>query len=101
MATEKRLIFLDEAMEATHKEVWWTKSEAAAIRSFLVKLPKVDAVEVVQGDWSIIEDDYCDLTGLKCSNCEKTWWFDEDESPISEYHYCPGCGAKMNGDGNA
>ena len=48
MATEKRLISLDEALEATHKEVWWTKSEQAAIRSFLVKLPRVDAVEVVR-----------------------------------------------------
>ena len=48
MATEKRLISLDEALEATHKEVWWTESEASAIRSFLVKLPTVDAVEVVR-----------------------------------------------------
>ena len=51
MATEKRLISLDEALEATHKEVLWTESEAAAIRSFLVKLPKADAVEVVHGHW--------------------------------------------------
>ena len=46
MATEKRLISLDEALEATHKEVFWTESEAAAVRSFLLKRPKVDAVEV-------------------------------------------------------
>ncbi len=46
MATEKRLIYLDEALEATHKEVFWTESEQAAVRSFLVKRPKVDAVEV-------------------------------------------------------
>jgi hypothetical protein len=48
MATEKRLISLDEALEATHKEVFWTESEQAAVRSFLVKQPKVDAVEVVR-----------------------------------------------------
>lgn len=46
MATEKRLISLDEALEATHKEVFWTESEQAAVRSFLVKQPKVDAVEL-------------------------------------------------------
>lgn len=48
MTTEKQLISLDEALEATHKEVYWTKSEAAYIRSFLVKLPRADAVEVVR-----------------------------------------------------
>ena len=48
MATEKRLIYLDDTLEATHKEVFWTESEAAAVRSFLVKQPKVDAVEVVR-----------------------------------------------------
>lgn len=45
---KKRLISLDEALEATHKEVFWTESEQAAVRSFLVKLPRVDAVEVVR-----------------------------------------------------
>ena len=48
MADKKRLISLDEALKATHKEVWWTESQASAIRSFLVKLPTVDAVEVVR-----------------------------------------------------
>lgn len=48
MATEKRLIYLDEALKATHKEVFWTESEQAAVRSFLVKLPMADAVEVVR-----------------------------------------------------
>ena len=48
MVTEKRLISLDEALDATHNEVFWTESEAAAVRSFLVKRPRVDAVEVVR-----------------------------------------------------
>ena len=48
MATEKQLISLDKALEATHKEVFWTESEAAAVRSFLAKQPKVDAVKVIR-----------------------------------------------------
>lgn len=68
-------------------------------RHILEMEPAVDAVEVVRGEWTIIEDDYCGLIGLECSHCEKTWWFDE-ESPIGEYHFCPGCGADMRGDGN-
>ena len=48
MANEKRLISLDEALKATHGEIYWTESQQAAVRSFLVKQPKVDAVEVVR-----------------------------------------------------
>ena len=48
MANEKRLICLDETLEATHREIYWTESEQAAVRSFLVKQPKVDAAEVVR-----------------------------------------------------
>lgn len=48
MANEKRLISLDEALKATHSEIYWTESQQAAVRLFLVKQPKVDAVEVVR-----------------------------------------------------
>lgn len=51
MANEKRLISLDEALKATHREIYWTESQQAAVRSFLVKQPKVDAVEVVRELW--------------------------------------------------
>ncbi len=66
MATEKRLISLDEALDATHKEVFWTESEQAAVRSFLVKQPKVDAVilpckigDTVFVFWRLAEPDLC------------------------------------------
>lgn len=48
MVNEKRLISLDEALKATHSEIYWTESQQAAVRSFLVQQPKVDAVEVVR-----------------------------------------------------
>lgn len=61
--------------------------------------PTVDAVEVVHGEWSTIEDDYTGMVALQCSECNQEWWF-EDEPPMKIYHYCPNCGAKMDGDGN-
>ena len=62
--------------------------------------PTVDAVPVVHGEWSTIEDDYCGLVALHCSVCDQEWWFEED-APIKHYHYCPNCGASMkDGDGN-
>lgn len=65
----------------------------------ILDAPTVDAVEVVHGEWSTIEDDYCGLTALKCSECNQEYWF-EDEPPMKIYNYCPNCGAKMDGDGN-
>lgn len=89
MANEKRLISLDEALKATHSEIYWTESQQAAVRSFLVKQPKVDALEVVHGWWielPSMEPDY------KCSECGRSyaWW------EPSEAHYCPFCGARMD-----
>ena len=58
--------------------------------------PTVDAVEVVHGEWSTIEDDCCGLTALQCSKCNQEYWF-EDDPPLKIYNYCPNCGAKMDG----
>ena len=66
MANEKRLISLDVAMEATHKEIWWTESQQAAVRSFLVKLPRVDAVEVA--DMKEFAEDVVYQFGYYCQN---------------------------------
>ena len=60
-----------------------------------------NAVEVVHGEWFVIEDDYFDLVELKCSVCGESWGFEDYEDCIpANYHYCPNCGAKMDGDGN-
>ena len=93
MVTEKRFISLDEALDATHREVFWTESEAAAVRSFLVKQPKLDAVEVVHGRWrnELVKG----IRGVfgevfVCSECETRYL-------IPNMNYCPNCGAKMDG----
>ncbi len=56
----------------------------------IAKLPEVDAVPVVHGRW--IETPSM-ATEYECSNCGRTyeWW------EVSEAHYCPNCGAKMDG----
>jgi NAD-dependent SIR2 family protein deacetylase len=53
-------------------------------------------VEVVHGEWEIIEDDYFDLVKMKCSVCGESYGFEdyEDDTP-QNYHYCPNCGADM------
>lgn len=59
--------------------------------------PASDVAPVVHGEWTTIEDDYTGMTALECSECNEEWWF-EDDPPIKYYHYCPNCGAKMDGD---
>ena len=96
MANEKRLIDLDKTFEAINQDVWWTESEKAYFRSFLVKQPKVDAVEVVHGRW--VEHKSAEIyrnriiSNYECSECND-WLRDKT-------NYCPNCGAKMDGDGN-
>ena len=84
-----------------------------AINELVQKLPTVDAVEVVHGRWVWdvethgdpmygIDEDF----GYRCSECQV--WADEygvdgdiyEEPPTHILHYCPNCGAKMDGDGN-
>ena len=76
----------------------------------LLNAPTVDAVEVVHGRWVWdvethgdpmygIDEDY----GYRCSKCQV--WADEygvdgdiyEEPPTNILHYCPNCGAKMDG----
>ena len=62
----------------------------------------VDAVEVVHGRW--LEHD---MSGIKvkgfmaCSNCNVMIPTPEgNHYCLPELHYCPNCGAKMDGDGD-
>lgn len=58
--------------------------------------PTIDAVEVVHGRWkSYHEADIgYDEYGVRCSNCG----FEvEDHEVKFIMHYCPNCGAKMDG----
>ena len=95
MASEKRLIdandLWSDIMMLPHNGDMISSEE---VEQAIMEAPTVDAVEVVHGWWielPSMEPDY------KCSECGRSyaWW------EPSEAHYCPNCGAKMDGDGNA
>ena len=51
-----------------------------------------------QGEWVKSEDDYCVLNIIKCSLCREEWCFEvDDDVETLNYHYCPNCGARMEG----
>ena len=71
----QRLIDLDETMEATREEIYWTESRAADVRAFLIQQPRVDAVEVIRCKDCRNAKKYCG--GLYCKFYEQT--MDEDD----------------------
>ena len=97
MENEKRLIDANALM----KNGWHLERTGESNRFLqsmsLADVPTIDAVEVVHGEWTIIEDDYSFLTTLRCSVCGEEYCFEEyDEDLPPHYRYCPNCGAKMD-----
>jgi predicted RNA-binding Zn-ribbon protein involved in translation (DUF1610 family) len=96
MATEKRLIYLEDAYEAVTDLSGQaeTKSAYAAFWKAgkeIQKLPTVDAVEVVHGRCVYVRDEEL-IDHWECSVCGRyiPWEYHLDWS------YCPNCGAKMD-----
>ena len=107
MATEKRLIDLDATFKRLEKEVWWTESQKSAIRQFLNKDKRVDAVEVVHGRWEDIFQGRYENPRFRCSVCKEKALYVATQTALGNWrdeqdlsNYCPNCGAKMDGDGN-
>lgn len=66
---------------------------------FIEIIPAADVAPVVHGQWIIGVDDDFDV---KCSKCEWTDIFEVAgiaavERNAKTMHYCPNCGAKMDG----
>ena len=87
-------------------------TDAKLAKAWLDEAPTVDAVEVVHGTWLVDDYDsgdtgyYCAFIEVHCSKCGynlgaesgEYGWLYGDPFPMN---YCPNCGAKMDGDGNA
>ena len=54
---------------------------------------------IAHGKWLIEKDDFFNLTIATCSQCGNEWCFEVDDDLWElNYHYCPNCGARMDGD---
>lgn len=60
------------------------------VRRIVVDAPAVDAAPVVHGVWK--PDPHC-YNVFHCSACDSPFW--------AKRKYCPNCGAKMDGEGDA
>jgi hypothetical protein len=102
MATEKRLIWADETVDAFTK--WLTSTYDGRMPADIVnEIPTVDAVEVVHGEYrtKILCGGSYEEWGYVCSVCGCTV---SDRSKLSfgkfargnqKLNYCPNCGADM------
>ena len=104
MANEKRLIDVNDALERLRKVkpklhvvdfLGFKAVDIDAFIRFIESLKTVEAVEVVHGRW-IDEYPY-----VRCSECTAEWLNCRTDNEPKHFHYCPNCGAKMGGDGNA
>ena len=79
--------------------------KATDIYNVIKSAPTADVVEVRHGKWIENQEPlgWCDVDCAECSACHESWIIDEDSS-IEDYecmwHYCPNCGAKMDGGSN-
>jgi hypothetical protein len=105
MATEKRLIDANATFELLrslgsrdYRRDKGTIMDAMKMISHPEYTPTVDAVEVIHGRWERMDTRYAEQ--FKCSVCRSECYV---PTCMGEpmYDYCPNCGAKMDGDGNA
>lgn len=65
----------------------------AAVK-ILKEAPAADVQEIKYGKWKLCYEDWRrEIAGDECSACG----FRHYGACISDYHYCPQCGAKMDG----
>lgn len=63
--------------------LWGKEWDEALAKAIIESVPTIDPVKL--GRW------VADETTMRCSECEKTYWFRFAE----HWNYCPNCGAKM------
>lgn len=64
-------------------------------------LPCADVAPVVHGRLEDSIDEWLGTDVYTCSKCRESYVLVEGTPKENLWHYCPNCGAKMDGDGNA
>ena len=95
MANEKRLIDANLLKRYAYADP--ETGDGAVYVQDIDNAPTVDAVEVVHGRWieTLVPDGYVQKASRMRKQCSACGW-----TNACRYHYCPNCGAKMDGDGN-
>lgn len=89
--------------DCIHNEVCYRREVCNDIEEHIRKLgcmdfiARADVQEIKHGEWKLCYEDWrMQIAGDECSACG----FQHYGTCISHYHYCPNCGAKMDGGKN-
>ena len=104
----KRIVEMQPTVDAVSRGVYdqvrWERDIAIGqLESYGISLgEKADVAKVRHGRWIEKKLDNFRKWELRCSQCD---WvgisnYDAYDEPF-DFNYCPNCGAKMDGDGNA
>ena len=87
--------------DCIHNEVCYRREVCNDIEEQIKELgcmdfiARADVQEIKRGEWKLCYEDWrMQIAGDECSACG----FQLYGTCISHYHYCPNCGAKMDGD---
>ena len=85
------LKFINGCLEHEDKITDTEKAVLTGVKACVERIPAADVVEVIHAYW--IDENPQDLLDvrMRCSNCRTI------HAPYAYWHYCPNCGAKMDG----
>ena len=93
-----RLIDGDGLWERLNYEPWEHNADRDEIAlPFVNAAPTIDAEIVVHGRWEDSTDDWLGTDVYTCSKCRESYVLVEGTPKENLWHYCPNCGAKMDG----
>lgn len=72
-------------------------NDIVAISKYIANIPAADVVEVVHGRWEDSIDKWFEMDIYTCSKCRESYVLVEGTPKENLWHYCPNCGAKMDG----
>lgn len=90
----KEYIEREMAIETLYYNVDETCS---AVVSDFEAIPAADVAEVVHGRWEDSIDEWFGTDVYTCSKCRESYVLVEGTPKENLWHYCPNCGAKMDG----
>lgn len=69
------------------------------VRTIIAGMPAADVATVVHGRWGESIDEWFGTDVYTCSKCRESYVLVEGTPKQNLWHYCPNCGAKMDGGG--
>ena len=91
--------FTHRVSELTDEPIVIGMNEALSIaEEFVMSVPSANVAPVRHGHWTKSKSIFCGDYEFRCSSCGETFW--EGDNYATRAHFCPNCGARMDGDNN-